>query len=216
MADLNKSAKQCRMVWAVVSWATVFYFDAKRCLSKIFRKRLWQDISRDFLTQIWSPFFRCFGVSQITISHSLMVICETTKPNWSLEKVSQVLRTLSGTKLLLFRVWGDYRCKMATKSPRDRLLNRSPNRRKIAGVNGPLLYSSSTLSHTQMHCANASRSVDGHTRCLGGRLFISHELVIDSLTEIYFKSPIWADGVHRALHGRSKIFLPLRSLLAVQ
>ena len=89
-----------------------------------------------------------------------MVICETTKPNWSLEKVSlqhkfsstQVLRTLSGTKLLLFRVWGDYRCKMATKSPRDRLLNRSPNRRKIAGVNGPLLYSSSTLSHTDALC----------------------------------------------------------------
>ena len=152
-------------------------FRRKTMFIKDISKRLWQDISRDFLTQIWSPFFRCFGVSQITISHSLMVICETTKPNWSLEKVSlqhkfsstQVLRTLSGTKLLLFRVWEEYRCKMATKSPRNRLLNRSSKsqeNRKCKRVFIVIFYSSSILSHTKMHCGKCVTVVDGHTRCL--------------------------------------------------
>ena len=37
---------------------------------------------------------------------------------------------------------------------------------------------------------------------------ICDELVIDSLTEIYFKSPIWAEGVHSALHGRKQTISP--------
>ena len=58
---------------------------------------------------------------------------------------------------------------MATKSPRNRLLNRSSKsqeNRKCKRVFIVIFYSSSILSHTKMHCGKCVTVVDGHTRCL--------------------------------------------------
>ena len=81
---------------------------------------------------------------------------------WHKFSSTQVLRTLSGTKLLLFRVWEEYRCKMATKSPRNRLLNRSSN---SVSVND--LYSYSIRVWYLPHKDALLQMYDSHTRCLG-------------------------------------------------
>ena len=63
------------------------------------------------------------------------------------------------------------------------------------------LFEFDTLPHKDALC-KCITVVDGHTRCLGTYSIICHKLVINSLTEIYFKSPIWAEGVHSAPHSR--------------
>ena len=57
-----------------------------------------------------------------------------------------------------------------------------------------------------MYCTNAPRWLTA-TLVVWAPV-ICHELVIDSLTEIYLKSPIWAEGVHSAPHGRKQNISP--------
>ena len=113
---------------------------------------------------------------------------------------TQVHQTFSGTKLPLFRVREEYRCKMATKSLQNHLLNRSANRRKIASVNGSL------FDHTVF-------SVVDHTRCLGSccmsRTCYRFRMTHINLFQI---TNLGRWPVHSALlTAGSKIFLPLRS-----
>ena len=81
--DWNKS-KQCRMVWAVVFWATVFQVISTQ--NDVYQRYLEKDFGKIFQETFLLRFeVPCFVVSlfhKLPLARELMVICETTKQSY--------------------------------------------------------------------------------------------------------------------------------------